>query len=322
MSIRVNADYESELFFGQTKGIVNQALEFLAFFASDETLFTQTKFSPEYLSYVESLSGRKPRTTSTGEFRNWWGPLVNIPLERKLNSKLTSAELNLTQGWCSQTQIIHDQTPPRIGGHFIVKDPFGMSGQGLSKNEIKGSPPYIIEPLFDRVYDFSRYFFPDGKAITYQNFVDQKFQYRGTLIHENQLHDVPEVDWPAYERVISEIRNHYFQNNWPTGFSVDSFIYREQEQFKIRYLCEVNYRRTMGSTTYEIAEKLKAKPWRLMILGKGEVKDLKEKDIIKLSPDNVRFHIFFLHAENHAEGVVLLRKLKTLLPNSQFTIDL
>ena len=95
-SWKVNADYESVLF-GNRPGpaIINQSLEFLVFFLEDEPLFTDKKYDPAYLKYLEKVTGKIPSILSQGSYENWWGALRDLNLERKLNSKEFNPKLEL-----------------------------------------------------------------------------------------------------------------------------------------------------------------------------------------------------------------------------------
>jgi hypothetical protein len=348
--IRVNADYESELFSGKKPpAIINQSLEFLAFFLTDRTLYSSKNYSPEYLDYVESKTGHRPEIVSSGEFENWWGSLKNIELERTLNSKMTSFNLNKTLELDPDSLIVNkpdDFLRLLMDKPYLIKDPFGMSGIGLkiiSKEEefaFFKKFPLIAEPLRKRVYDFSHYCFSDGEIIAYENVVDDFFQYKGTVfqnhfkpnLHQLSFYEqIDERKWKLFQNNLKKIIDHYlsFQND--QGFSVDSFIYEKNQSYFIRELSEVNYRKTMGSICYGLAKKYAQDfPWCAFLLCKAnqlKFSEIKSRissfhQVMILSPDDVRFLMFFVFAEDKFQGKEILENLSSLLPECQFAINI
>ncbi|MFL5785161.1 MAG: hypothetical protein ACJ76H_11155, partial [Bacteriovoracaceae bacterium] len=268
--IRVNADYESELFHGRPGPIaVNRALEFLAFYLQDLPVQTSAEYTQEFFDHVRKISGRDPKIVRTGNSLNWWGPLVRPEKERWLNSKLTSAKLSISEGW-SETRILHREEIEKLLTHeeLLVKDPFSMSGKGIVTlkpgqkihlpNALQGE--LIVEPLLKRSHDFSHYVFPDGKVIRYENLVDERFQYRGTVIADELsfADEVEKTEWTKFESRLKKIIHHYGKDSL-YGYSVDSFVYEKNGEFLIYPLCEVNARRTMGRVAWEFSQ----------LLGKG-----------------------------------------------------
>lgn len=304
--LKVNADYESVLFHGRPGPVImNQSLEYLPFFLEELPLLTAKSYSQEYGEFVESVSGKFPRTVTSGKFLNWWGPLQNLAKERELNSKVTSFQLALKNGWSrgailSRKDLLEFSSDERM----LIKDPFGMSGKGLEvlepgerfKKSGKAEDVFLIEPLLERSYDFSHYVFPDGKIVAYENMVDERFQYRGTrfpVIRNPQISSlsffdqVPSAGWGEFQERLKAIISH-FGTGHTTGYSVDSFVYLENGEFKIHALSEINARRTMGVTAYELCSRYAA----------GEISgsltlNMKEGSrSLKLSPEGVRFDLF------------------------------
>lgn len=347
-SIKVNADYESVLFTGRASPKINETLEFLAFFIEERAVFTHKKYSQEYLEHVTSITGRVPQTVHQGKFENWWGALKNIELEKTLNSKLTSAELNRAYHW-DESIIIQSESEFNLlewKQDYLLKDPNGMSGRGLSRisgpQDIKvDNYPVIIEPLHDRKHDFSHFIFPDSRIIAYQNLVDGRFQYRGTLFLNYQkpqietlgfYKDVDDQEWLKFNQALGIIISHYQEKSHGAAFSIDSYIYKEMDKYRIRALSEVNMRRTMGSVAYELSIRLAGnRPWCLFLLGKLKrkmsFKELqaatpKNEGIYLLSPDDSRYQIFFLCAKNESEGQWLFKELQSSLPDCQFSVEI
>lgn len=338
--IKVNADYESVLFHNKEFQAANHAIEFLAFYLEDKPFFSTKKYHPDFLNHVESVCGNYPEIVSKGKFQNWWGELSNLPLEKKLNDKQTSAKLS------SDSQLISSLNELALipGRKYLAKDPFGMSGMGfVSFTEpderleklLSKAKTIIVEPQYDRLKDFSHYV--SGKeTICYENLVDHNFQYKGTLYNDlnnpsiESLSFYPEYHWNDFQSELSRIVDFYRTEGAYSGFSIDSFTYSENGRKKIRALSEVNYRKTMGFLAYNISLKLAGHDsWTLMVLGKAQNKfhELIEKTstipgCTLLSPGDSRFEIFLIHAPNREEGKIRYDSLRKLLPDCQFTVEI
>lgn len=313
--LKLNGDYETELFTGkQGSSLISQTLEFFIFFLTDRTLYTQKKYSEDYLTYVENKTGITPNISSKTPYENWWGLLQDLEKEKWWNSKLTSTELVIREKWCDKTVIVHSagDIPEFTGQEVLIKDPFGMSGQKFQtsngKPQIKNFP-VIIEPLFNRKFDFSLYVFPDGKIIAYENQVDEKFQYKGTTFTSGtcQLEDlsfyhlISEAEWTLYRERTMAIKNFYSKYPNEIGYSIDSFVYEDHGELKIRPLSEINYRRTMGRMAFELATRYFPHHTRcsLQLLKPvaGEPlwkKYQNDKNALVLSPGDTRFEILLL----------------------------
>lgn len=353
--IKVNADYESVLFTGKTQAIINEALEFLAFFITERPVYSHKKYSPEYLEHIANIINRTPQTTHSGKFENWWGDLKNPELEKELNSKLTSTRLNIASAWDESLILSSQEDFSRIqwNKNYVLKDPFGMSGIGLKKvngpSEVgKTNFPVIIEPLHERIFDFSHYVYPNGNVVGYQNLVDDRFQYRGTVFSHYQNPVVEELnfylniapaEWKRFAEALKTIISYYQERSEGRAFSIDSYVYKAHDGLRLRFMSEVNVRRTMGSIAYELSKNLGGeRPWSMMVLGrlqkkltfnqiKSSLEDVNlmkspEGGVLLLSPDDVRFQIFFLSAKSDEAGKKLFQRLKGLLPDCQFSIEI
>jgi hypothetical protein len=356
MPLKVNADYEVELFHNKiAPPAINQSIEFLLFFLNSNPLYSQKKYSEDYLRHIAELTGRTPSIVAQGKFENFWGPLKNKEIEKWWNSKLTSTELIMSKGWCADTHIIKNEDDLKSVNwkkDLLLKDPFGMSGQKfqqlrqamtLQEREATvlkaiAQGPVILEPWFNRKFDFSQYLFPNGKLIAYQNQVDGKFQYKGTIFQNcisADLRDlsfysqITEEKWASFRSQTQEVIDFYSQHPNECGFSIDSFVYEEDGELKIRVMSEINYRRTMGRAAYELSGKFSAdKSWTALLLAKVSAgKPLWKltsgiEGVMVLSPGDSRFEIIFLAAKNQEEGLGLVERINVLLPDSQFTVEL
>lgn len=300
--IKVNIDYESVLFRGKPSPVANHALEFLAFYLQDLPVLTDLTYDAAFCERIERISGRKVRTVKKGNAANWWGPLADPEHEKWLNSKITSTELAIAEGWTDAKIISKSEVKSlQLSRSMIVKDPFGMSGKGvinlspMKDNHLPAFLPdqLIVESKHNRRFDFSHFVFPDGETIAYENIVDERFQYRGTIIDTTLSFSplISKAEWDKFNRALDRIREFYGEVQ-PFGYSVDSFVYEEGGELKIFPLCEINARRTMGFLAYEFAK----------LLGNGRKCALSLKQpiftqSIKLSPDGAFFDVFFSHEE-------------------------
>lgn len=343
-ALRINADYEAELFLGKKLPKVNASLEFIAFFVEQGPFRIDGNYTHEFVNYVEEKRGGPLLLVRDGAFENWWGSLTDLKLEKWSNSKITSAELLQKMDESRNCYILQsekDLADVSWTRPYLLKDPFGMSGKGLLKissrselTEIKGFPK-ILEPLLDRRHDFSHYV-SDDFTIAYENIVDQKFQYKGTVFRNwkmpslSQLSFYDEVDsseWINFEKALARIKAHY-----PiSGFSIDSFVYAEESALRIHPLSEVNHRKTMGLLTYLLAQKFANGNWCAFLIGKftsakkfNDVRaDLKslEQNVLMLSPVEANFQYFFIWGRDKLEGLSVIEGLKSSLPYCQFPID-
>lgn len=356
-AIRVNADYEVELFHQNlAPPAINHTIEFFSFFLTQKPLLSSKLYTSAYLSHVEALTGHRPQVVQKGEYENFWGRLKDLDIEKWWNSKLTSTELIVEKQWCGQTRILHANSDLDFlsdGRTYLLKDPFGMSGQKfqllrpqdsleektvlLKKVLAKGDQ--IVEPWFDRKFDFSQYIFPDGKKIAYENAVDDKFQYKGTAFHslpsaelENLsfYHKVSKEKWAIFEKQTQEIQNFYSRYPNISGYSIDSFIYEEDGILNIRVMSEINYRKTMGWFCFEMGQKYapQSSMIKLLLLKKPKTSVplwsllSPVTNLMVLSPGDSRFEIIFLFADNKDEGEAIISSMNKLLFDAESAVEL
>lgn len=311
--LKMNLDYESQLAEGKSSEKINHGLEYLAFYLSSGPFATTGNYSEEFLRRVERMSGTKPEIYRGRDFENMWGPGTDLVTESELNSKLLSARL--TQKIASEEEIRILHSPEDLSLNFsfplVCKYPHAMSGRGVKKilsqsDLLNISFPCVLEPLRNRVHDFSHFIYPSGEMITYENLVDKNFQYKGTVFHEMKKPGFDSIPWAKtlsnavikkYKEELKLYRQHFeklipkTQKNF--GYSIDSFVYEEAGELKIRTCSEFNFRRTMGWLTYELGKKISPKSSWIglrLFMNKSEM----ERDFLRLSPEEARFQAVLL----------------------------
>jgi hypothetical protein len=347
--IKVNADYEITLFENKSPPkVINQSLEFLALYLENRPLVTDKSYSEIFLQHVTNISGHRPSFSSGTDFENWWGSLKDIPLEKKLNSK------EFTAPFTPGVQIISDLSDLQLveGQTYLAKNPFGMSGQNFlkfTKEEttellplLKKSKLLLIEPFLERKKDFSHYVFNDGTYIAYENLVDDRFQYKGTIFNNlnnpkmdslSFYHEIERSEWDRFEKEFQSIREIMKNEGANEGYSLDSFTYLENGKLKIRTCSEINYRKTMGLVAWLLSKRYaNDNQFSMLVLGNSlkdsgsfELIDEKIKNLpgcLHLSPGDTRFEIFFVTAPDLEKGKKNFQELKNLLPDGQFPIEI
>lgn len=327
--LKMNLDYEAQLSTGQSSEKINHALEYLAFYLSSGPFATTASYSEEFLGLVHTMSGESPIFSREKVYENMWGPGANIDVEKELNSKILSARLTQLIAPQEEIRILHSPEDLHQNLEFplVSKYPHAMSGKGvkkiLSKTDLENLTfPCVLEPLRNRVYDFSQFISPEGEMVTYENLVDKNFQYKGTIFHRMNQPGFWSIPWSQsftndlterFEEELSLYRKE-FEKLIPKkqksfGYSLDSFVYEEAGRLKIRTCSEFNFRRTMGWLCYELGKKLAPNAsWvalRLFI-NKKNLTEFRSKNILPLSPPEAKIQVFLLQAQNGKEGQEIL----------------
>lgn len=314
MSWLFNADYESFLFSGKNEynpisNKINQEFEYLIHFFEDEPIFTTKKYSKDYKNHVESITGREFRTTSSNEnVQNWWCSVGEIELDRLLHSKLTSTKFSIQRGYESEAKII-DRSDAKLMSNRIYKLPGEFSGRGhlvyprdakRIEKLLAQSKCLIEEPLRSRLQDFSSLALAQDKIISYENIVDDKFQYKGTKLIS------PKVSEEYYE-AINETVDFYLEMGATFPFSIDSYSYLDKDTVKTAAVCEVNVRKTMGYIALKLKEFFSSDLAALIITNSRKEN---VPDTIWLSPCENLFQVCFIVG---SDKLILDDRIKRIL---------
>lgn len=302
-----NTDYEELLFSDDPHRIIsntkNQQLEFLAWLLGHETIYTQRDYKTDYLSFISSLTGITPRTQKKkAQIKTLWGNIEPLSEMRDLNSKITSTDFAI------KNHLAHPST--RFEGGImnlqegeLAKSPFSFSGRGhiVQNEKLQKDQLYIFEKKLKRTMDFSTLRF-ENKSIFYKNIVDDFFQYKGSLISSQNFypHFLEEKIAKKYIEDINLITNHFDRGlEFQESYSIDSFLYSEEDQTKLYSLCEINYRSTMGKMAYLLSQKLFTNfNCHYLALSTKRVEIADNLNVLCLSPKDNKLHLYFMAAED------------------------
>lgn len=339
-ALKFNADYELQLQ-NRSSTKLNEHLEFLLFFIEHRPIINQRNYDPDYIEYVESIIKRKVILSKKTLYKNWWGDLSDIELEKFLNSKKLVTLFDKDSYLMKKGDSFHFDVQKK----YVAKALWGMSGRGnlifqgdeliKIQNFVDKWKEVVVEPFFNRLYDFSQFVFPDGYMMTYENVIDSHFHYKGSCFNRlnsptlESLSFFKEIEfqkWKIFRQKTEKIVSFIRKKGGNSFFSIDSFIYLDQNEKKIRFLNEVNYRKTMGYITWLLSQVFaNHNSWTKLILKKSTAKSFLEKlneissiqwqsDMKKgcllLSPPESYFDIYFFSEENSIKGEQLYSRFK------------
>jgi hypothetical protein len=191
---------------------------------------------------------------------------------------------------------------------YILKSPFSFSGIGHILFEKEQTPliqfhqPYLLEPVYDRVFDLGITFEMQDAKLTrmfiVENFNNAKGSFKGGMGAQS-VEDFISIIQNKYQFNLKphlekyrEIFDEYLKLGATNNVQIDSFVYRDEfdGSLKLYQLVEVNYRKTMGLVIQNLAEHFPAKyiEWRITHTSEFE----NQKDFIKLSPENNKFNSY------------------------------
>ncbi len=331
---RVDLDYESYLFDTNYSedSVLNlkiiREFEYIFFLVNkvDCTLKNARDYEKNYLNKLKALNfvipQLNPRATDT---KSWWGNRHSYPIEQKLNSKITSAEIGSIYGWgfykgalvkSSEEVIEHIKKYPE-NINWILKRPHSFSGIGHYQFNAPSSNKFImdkiitaevlLEPLYNRVFDIGTTFVIEDGLIKHhfmvENINSPSGGFKGGVgassidkfkkyIFEKYNYDLNEL-----ELITKEIAQIYLEMGAINNIQIDSFVYLENGAFKLYPLVEVNYRKTMGLVIQSLADsypEYSSIEW--VIRTKKEILEdpdfYKRSELSRLSPDGTYFQTY------------------------------
>lgn len=313
----VNLDYEETLYsknpFQISSNKKNQQFEFFAWLLGHQNIYSSRVYDESYLNFIKKITNEKNILVSSEKPQHYfWGNLNPLDEMRKLNSKMTSTSFAIENNLCHESAHLING-PYTLKFDEIAKNPFSFSGRGhyVGPKQIETNEELIIEKKLERVLDFSALCFKE-KTIFYQNIVDERFQYRGSLI--SQQNEIPyfldETISKQYIKDLKKIREYFdYGLEYEESYSVDSFLYKDKNEVKLYSLCEVNYRSTMGKMAYLLSKKyLKGFHYHFLGLSKNLPEDRESESHLHLSSRDNLFHVILLGANSESEITLLRQK--------------
>ena len=331
--ISVNVDFEEVLLGKPARLSLRASVEFLALWVQAHPLFASRPYSETYLKYVSTKTGQHASVTAQGDPVEWWGETFNTELMKKLSSKTEfktwwqarwPLEAHNCFSWHELDAIVQD-------GQWLIKKSDGMSGRGhqkVTREELPRlrdrlektlSQGVVVEPLYQRTRDVSALWLSEeNRFIYYANLIDDRFQWRGTILNRDTMSEVPEgtQNWRKH---LVELQKYVSDLGYQGPFSVDAFFYQSGQGEKFHPGSEMNPRKTMGWVTYQLWKKNKMASASLslvpLVLTEDtwlQVSQLAEAQL--LSPVNCPFTWYWLEAESLRELEVKRAAFLTKLP--------
>lgn len=318
MSLFFNADFEDYLASQENEYRIvsnkrNQELEYFILWLESESLYSSKKYDKKYIEFIESIKKEPIKVEETkNNIKTWCSAVENKSHLIKLNSKLTSAEFAIkTHMVPPQVEII--EQVKEIHPDWLYKDPLGVSGISTWRGDLHRElilkrikeTKLITEPLLKRTFDFSTCV-TENEDFIYQNHVDEYFQYKGSTLGIN----FKSMFWyDEYIKNISLIKKYYFDLGITYPYSIDSFLYKENNIEKLYTLSEVNARKTMGFVAISLWKRYfqEFRYCGFRIFNSKKIKfsidhqklyKVFDKKVISLSPSGNIFSIFLFAADS------------------------
>lgn len=329
---KVDLDYESYLFdlkydenSSQNQKIIKE-FEYIFFLANkDDCILKNLKnYDKNYLQSLKDLGFVIPALNPEAKsFQFWWGNRHNFEIEKKLNSKLTSAQVAKEKNWGFERGAIvssfkeieeHVSRFPETK-KWILKHPNSFSGIGHAQFESADihqnmklktiNESFLLEPLQNRIFDIGTTFEIENSIIKrqfmVQNFNSPAGRFRGGAacvnVEKFKRYILYKYNYniePLF-KTTQDIASEYLKLGATSNIQIDSFIHEEEEELKLYALVEVNYRKTMGLVLQSLADKYPEADfieWKIF-----SSKELKEENLsedwIKISPEGNNFQSYF-----------------------------
>jgi hypothetical protein len=311
---KVNLDYESYLFDPHYKENSPKAtamikeFEYVFFIINKEKCILKNfrEYDQVYLEKMEKLGFVIPEFNSLEKlYSNWWGPQLDLELEKKLNSKITSAKLAIENKWGMFDGDIVQSPEEALAlmkkskyTNWILKNPYGVSGSGhqmYTGQDFTGN--HLLEPIHQRVFDIGTTFeILDGKLVNsfmVLNLNSKNGSFKGGIAGRNSnifnefiLRNY-KYDLGHLSEVLFEIYNYYRHLGANSNIQIDSFVYLEDGILKLYPLVEMNYRKTMGLVLDHLTKIFSSDLIEWKVTHTNDLEDINKW--VKLSPEGNRF---------------------------------
>jgi len=254
---------------------------------------------------------------------------INMPsLEtvKKVNSKTYSCELSHSLGIPIMGTVVRDE-PSLISsgmnllksGSFLIKSPFGVSGNGnflissptmlsriakhLKKQSEKGLLiEFVLEPLLDKAQDFSCNFMIQSTGsidiISIQQMINHGFNYMGSMSANDEL--LKKLEQSTYYESVKHIGQQLYNDGYFGEVCLDSMILNSGDIIPI---VEINARKSFGLINHHLDQFLAKynQQGKLLVLNINYPKSLLMDDIFNLmEKENL------LYYPDNSNGIMLL----------------
>ncbi|MBL7665963.1 MAG: hypothetical protein JNM93_12580 [Bacteriovoracaceae bacterium] len=305
---RVNIDYEYFLFdpHYQASTAKYQKMieewEYIYWYCDNSgTLLTQKNYPTIELKKIEKIINAEVKLTKqTDKVINWFGDTTNKELMQKCNSRVYSTQWALNENLLdtNQTKIL-PTLPEELPAGYLMKEEGGFSGMGIHQSLKKCRPPVIVEPYYERTGDFSVLFI-EGKPHFYQNKIDNKFQYKGSVVKNAQAWELRDLDLSdEHKSIASEVSQkifkHYHQMSPQAVWGYDFFTYEQNGKSKIYPVNEVNFRKTLGYFFIKLCTHLgKSAEGAQLVFETAHIPKNFSGEIVSVSPKANKFQLSLL----------------------------
>lgn len=279
--------------------------EFIFFLANDSQdsfLISKNTYPKNYLDKLNELGffGNYTNDQIEGEF--WVTPDIPLEYQRTFNSKYFSSNLEKKLFDFNCTYEINNQKELNSfikkykGKRLLKKQPFSFGGIGheiLTLEQLSHNLfPLFLEDYHCRQTDFSIKVINNEVYYLYQ-YINQRGQFLGFGIDEK----IPiEVLEPIYRSVEAELNKTYDIAN--QEWNIDLYSFTEDNQVKLRPLCEINFRRSMTSPITNLIKRVsKGDVGEFFFSSNLKGLELNTQDkveVLELSPPNHPFKCLWL----------------------------
>ena len=326
-----NADFEQKLVGGLFNKMelskINQEFEYLIHWLDpSKRIYSNKIYDSVYNAHLLFHTGSQLTCTVKGKVQLFCQDFSNGPLKLRLSNKFNTMDFLLENDLINYSvKFLSELNELKEEG--LYKAPFGMSGSGhLSYPRDKKKILEIFqrhnrvlrEPRLERHKDFST-LFKNGKVITtYENYIDHRFQYRGSYFSPEKVltGDMEEKYGefiPLFKKYIA---------GYEDILSVDGFLFEKGNA--INPCCEINTRKTMGYIAYNLWKKyFKCRTHFKFLLFKNEFEaqtlntfyTSSNKEVLLLSPSSNQFVIFCVGTNGTKEMLKVEKELVFTLFN-------
>lgn len=308
MSFFFNVEYEKYLEQNKSdpyhSNKISQEFEYLINYLDPTSeIYTTKNYSKDFLDKFKELTGVSFKMTHRKKVViPWCQDSSDFSMLQKLQDKKKTLTFFKEKGVIKHhLELINNKEKLEEG--FLYKEPFSLSGMGhysYPKDKIKIEnllleKELIKEERLDRKIDFST-LVKNGKVLgRYQNFVDDHFQYKGTIISKDfKLEDHLEEPYHKALQIILA-----YSKDYSGIMSIDSFTYQKNNELYLQPISEINARKTMGYCALKMKEKYFPKFNHFLFFLKRNDNSLINRMMI--SPIENRFHIYTVGAQSLSE---------------------